>query len=321
MTDDRGRARRAGILGAGLLAAASLAAAAGTARIPSFGADVGVVRLSLAITDPQDRPVGDLSPADIEVFEDGVRQEISLFTRERLPISLTLLVDGSTSMNAKLPVAKAAAVRFIRALGAEDDAQVVQFTRHYAVLQEPTSDTAALEAAVGGIAAGGETSLFSTIYIALRELSRRPAAEDPWRRRAVVVLTDGEDTASLVSDDQLLDLARRDGVGVYAIGLFGPRSPLDEGPDPTYFLNALARETGGRAYFPRALDELDGAYARIAEELRTLYGVGYVPSNPRRDGKWRRVSIATVRPSLLVRHRLGYPGPSEARLPRLAAGR
>ena len=124
----------------------------------------------------------------------------------------------------------------------------------------------------------------------------------------MVVLSDGEDTSSLVSEDQLMELARRTEVAIYAIGLYGPRPP-GAGLPPTHFLTALSRETGGRAYFPKALGDLEGAYDRIAEELRMLYGVGYVSGNPRRDGAWRRIAVETVRENLIVRHRLGYHAP------------
>jgi len=278
--------------------------------VPTFGVDLGVVNLSLAVTDPHDHHVNDLTQGDFTVFEDGVRQDVCVFTRERLPISLTLLLDGSSSMKTSLPVAQAAAVRFIHTLRPEDDAQIAQFTRRYTVLQEPTSNHAALEAAVARVEAMGDTSLYGALYIAIQDLRKRPV-KDVWRRRAVVVLTDGEDTSSIVSEEQLMDLARRAEVAVYAIGLFGPRPPAAP-PAPTYFLTAVARETGGRAFFPKGLGELEGVYAQIAEELRTLYGLGYVPRNAKSDGGWRRIAIETVRPNLIVRHRLGYQA---ARLP------
>jgi Ca-activated chloride channel homolog len=282
---------------------------AGTPAVPSFGVDLGVVNLSLSVMDTHEKYVGDLTEKDFVIFEDGVRQDICLFTRDRLPISLTLLLDGSSSMRASVRVAQAAAIRFIRTLQPADDAQVAQFTRRYTVLQEPTSDREALEAAVGRVEAAGETALYESLYVALKDL-RRQRQDDPTRRLAMVVLSDGEDTSSLVSEDQLMDLARRAEVAIYAIGLYGPRpSSMTTGPPPTHFLTALSRETGGRAYFPKEITDLEGAYDRIAEELRTLYGVGYVSGNHRRDGAWRRIAVETLRENLIVRHRLGYHAP------------
>jgi Ca-activated chloride channel homolog len=281
---------------------------AGTPGVPSFGVDLGVVNLSLSVMDTHEKHVTGLTEKDFVVFEDGVRQDICLFTRDRLPISLTLLLDASSSMRSNVRVAQAAAIRFIHTLQPTDDAQVAQFTRRYTVLQEPTSDRAALEAAVRRVEASGETSLYESLYVALKDLKRQ-RQDDPTRRLAMVVLSDGEDTSSLVSEDQLMDLARRAEVAIYAIGLYGPRPPSASGPLPTHFLTALSRETGGRAYFPKELEDLEGAYARVADELRTLYGVGYVSGNPRRDGTWRRIAVMTTRENLIVRHRLGYHAP------------
>ncbi len=297
---------------------ATLLRAEGGPRIPTFSAGIEVVSLSVAVTDARGGQVPDLGAEDLAVFEDGVAQEICLFAQEEWPIRLSILLDNSGSMSAALPVAQAAAIRLLHTLRKDDQAQVAQFSRHLAVLQDFTSDRDALERAVGRIESGGDTALYTALYITLKDLARQARGDEP-ARRAVIVLSDGEDTASMIDDEQILDLARRAGVVVYTIGLLkanavggGPKDTL-----PTYILTALARETGGRAHFPSTLAELDGAYDRIAEELRTLYGVGYVSRNPRADGQWRRIAIRTRQGSLLVRHRSGYYAPSPDRRSRL----
>ena len=294
---------------AGALVLCAVPLQAGSLRaVATFGVGVEVVNLDLAVTDARDRPVTDLSGSDLAVYEDGVPQDLSLFTRERLPLCLTILLDGSSSMTPHIGVARAAALRLMGTMGPTDQAEVAQFTRRYRVLQDLTSDRGLLEEAVKQVEPEGETSLYDALYIALKDLMAR-RREGDYCRRAVVVLTDGEDTTSLVTEEQVLDLARRSEVGVYAIGLRGAQAPV--GPTvPVYSLTTLARETGGRAWFPRVLGELDGVYARIGEELRTLYGVGYVSSNPRRDGKWRTIAVRSLRTNLLVRHRPGYYGPA-----------
>ncbi len=299
--------RRLRSLSAALVLSAAPLGAESLRAFPTFVAGVEVVNLDLAVTDTRDRPVTNLAGSDLAVYEDGVPQELCIFTQERLPLSLTILLDGSSSMQPLITVAQAAALRLIRTLGPTDEAQVAQFTRRLTVLQDFTSDRARLEAAVGRVVAEGETSLYAALYIALKELvaGRRPGED---RRRAIVVLTDGEDTSSIVTEEQLLDLGRRSEVAVYAIGLRGAPTPLAS-TVPVFFLTTLARETGGRAWFPRALGELDGVYGRIGEELRTLYGVGYVSGNSRRDGKWRAIAVRALRANLLVRHRPGYYGP------------
>jgi Ca-activated chloride channel family protein len=126
------------------------------------------------------------------------------------------------------------------------------------VLQDATGDQDALVRAIDRIAPVGDTALYNALYVTLKDLGR--TRTDDLARRAIVVLSDGEDTASMVNDEQLLDLARRAGVVVYAVGLQTPPPAGHRGESlPTYFLTALARETGGRAYFPRTLTELDGA--------------------------------------------------------------
>ena len=133
------------------------------------------------------------------------------------------------------------------------------------------------------------------------------------RRRAIVLLSDGEDTSSLVSDDQVLELAKKSEINIYTIRLRESRAGDRQRQDfsqAEYLVNALTRETGGRAYFPTSVGELDSVYERIAEELRTLYSVGYVSANLRRDGKWRRIVVRVPdREGLQIRHKLGYYAP------------
>jgi Ca-activated chloride channel homolog len=292
-------------MGAALAVLMAVAVHSDDRPVATFAAGVEVVSLSLAVTDVQGRPITKLGAEDITLLEDGVPQEISLFAQEEWPIRLAVLLDSSGSMFQALPVAKRAATRLVRSLHAADEAQVARFNRGLELLQDSTSDKDALERAIKRIEPMGETALYNALYVTLKDLAR--SRRDDLARRAIVVLTDGEDTASMVSDDQLLDLARRAGVVVYTIGLLTPpdagRPPASV---PTYILTALARETGGRAFFPRTLWELDSAYDGIARELRTLYGVGYVPHNTRADGSWRRIAIQTREPNLVVRCRAGY---------------
>lgn len=281
-------------------------------RPPTFGTGVDVINLSLSVTDVGTSFVTDLGRGDFAVFEDGIPQELAFFTHEDLPISLVLMIDGSASMEEKRTTAQAAAARLVRTLRPEDLGQVVEFNDRAKVLQPFTHDIASLEAAIRRTDAAGATALHDALYIAIKDLRRD--ARSGLRRRAIVLFTDGEDTASLVTDDQVLDLAKKSEVNIYAITLRSPR-PSDRmrgsSSQAEYLMNALARETGGRAYFPTALSALDSVYDRIAAELRTLYSVGYVSSNGRRDGKWRRIVVRVrSREGLTVRHRLGYYAPA-----------
>jgi Ca-activated chloride channel family protein len=275
---------------------------------PTFSSAVDVVNLNVSVTDARDRHVPGLDAGDFKVFEDGVPQQLSLFTQERLPISAAVLIDSSLSMHNSLPAVKAAALRLLRVLRGDDVAEVVQFNHRFTVLQDFTSDQARLEAAVRGIRPEGATGVYNAIYLTLKDPRFRGKAGE-LTRQAIVVLSDGEDTSSLVSDDQVVELARKSNVTVFTISLKQPRTALVDSDAPdraTFFLTAVARETGGRSYFPAGLAELDGVYDRIADELRTQYALGYVSNNPERDGRWRKINIATAKGDLLLRHKLGY---------------
>jgi Ca-activated chloride channel family protein len=299
---------------AGLLALA--AAAPGqvppTPRQPTFEVGIEVIHLNVSVTDGHNHYVTDLGERDFAVYEDGVRQELSLFSHENLPISLVLMIDTSASMDEKLPMARAAAIRFVKTLRPQDFAQVVQFNDRHTLLQDFTSDQAALERAIQGTHAEGPTALHNALYVALKDLSRQKQAAE-LRRRAIVLLSDGEDTASLVNDEQVLELARTTEINIYAISLRPNRVPDRSRlafSQAAHLLTALTQETGGQVHFPNSLSELDTVYDRIAEELRTQYNLGYVSSNKRKDGKWRRIVVRIpTREEIQIRHKIGYYAP------------
>jgi len=164
-------------------------------RPPTFEAGIEIINLNVSVTDTRNRYVTDLDAKDFAVFEDGIRQELSLFTHENLPISLVLMIDTSASMDEKLPVAQAAAIKFTKTLRAQDLAQVVQFNDRTTVLQDFTSDHEALETAIHKTEASGPTALHNALYVSLKDLGKQKKVGE-LRRRAVVLLSDGEDTAS-----------------------------------------------------------------------------------------------------------------------------
>jgi Ca-activated chloride channel homolog len=282
---------------------------------PSFPSEVEVVNLNVSVSDPRNQYVVGLAETDFTVLEDGVPQRLCHFNQEDMPISVALLLDGSHSIEPQLSSVKSAAIRLLRALRPHDEARVVHFNHRAMVAQDFTRDRAALELAVHALRADGATGLHNAIYSTLKEMrARRKVGE--LRRRAVVVLTDGTDTSSLVTDDQVLAAAKEGDVNVYTISLRpGPRRttlPWADDLRGNHFLTALARDTGGQAYFPAALGDLDAVYDRIAAELRTQYALGYVSSNPRRDGSWRKIAIHLNRGSMLLRYRMGYFAPKGA---------
>src|SRR6478672_4302022 len=191
-------------MGAGVLVSARQQPAGAPPQV--FKSGVDVVSLSVTVTDGQHRYVTDLEESDLTVLEDGVRQDLLYFSRSNLPIALSLLIDTSASMEARLLVAQNAAVGFAQRIREQDLAQVVDFDSRVEIVQKFTNDKAALEAAIRATSPGGSTSLYNAIYIALRESTKvRAKSSEEVRREAIVVLSDGEDTTSLVSFEEVME--------------------------------------------------------------------------------------------------------------------
>ena len=279
---------------------------------PAFRAGVDVVSMNVTVTDGVGRYVTDLESGEFSVFEDGVRQTITFFNRRQQPIALSLLLDTSASMEPHLPTLQAAASNFVKRLGPNDIAQVIDFDSRVEIRQMFTSRHTDLDAAIQQTAAGGSTALYNAIYIALRELRKvKAVTEEDVRRQALIVFSDGEDTSSLVSFDEVLDLAKRSETSIYTIALRGSDSQAKGFREAEFVLRTLARETGGRSFFPLKVEDLAGVYAQIADELASQYAVGFVSHNPKRDASWRRLAVQLARPNLTARTKNGYyaPGP------------
>jgi Ca-activated chloride channel family protein len=269
---------------------------------PDFGSAVDVVRLEVSVLLSDGRVVTDLGADDFEIYEDGERQAPALFVRRELPLSLVLVLDSSASIASRLSFSKAAASGFLDALRPGDEASVVAFDDRVRVLQPPTSDRSALRRAVDEVAAGGSTALYNTLYTVLRSLPGAPPDAE-LRRRAVVLLSDGEDTSSLIWEEQVVELARRREATVHVIAL----RPRDEDTATARLLSALSRESGGEVHYPASARDLDAVYSRIGEELKNQYTLGYVSSRPVHDSRWRRIEVRVPgRRGLHLRHRTGY---------------
>jgi Ca-activated chloride channel family protein len=304
---------------AGLIAVASLpggaqqppAAGNPADSQPAFRAGVDVVSLNVTVMDGT-RYVTDLQPEDFQVFEDGVKQDLVFFNRANLPIALALLMDTSASMELRLPTAQEAAVGFARRLRTQDLAEVVDFDSRVIIQQAFTNDAKALEQAIRKTSAGGSTSMYNAVYIALRDLKKVMAANvDEIRRQAIVVLSDGEDTSSLMPFEEVLDLAKRSETAIYAIGLRAAESNGARGfKEAEFVLRQFAQETGGRAFFPSEISELTGIYSQISDELSSQFSVGYTSKNTKRDGAWRNIVVRIARPNLAARTKRGYFAPT-----------
>ena len=278
---------------------------------PSFRSGVDIVSLNVTIMDGSNRYVTDLDEAEFNVFEDGIRQNVTFFTRRQQPIALSLLLDSSASMEEHLHTLQQAATNFVQRLKPNDIAQVIDFDSRVEIRQGFTGNRDDLNGAIAQMVAGGSTSLHNAIYIALKELRKvRAVTEEDVRRQALIVFSDGEDTSSLVSFDEVLDLAKRSETSIYAIALRGPDVQAKGFREAEFVMRTLAQETGGRAFFPSRIDDLDGVYKQIADELASQYTLGYISANPRRDGAWRRIVVQVTRPNVTPRTKKGYYAPT-----------
>jgi VWFA-related protein len=260
-----------------------------------------------------------LRPEDIRVLENDVVQPISLFEREtERPLSLAILVDTSDSQRGVLPDEKAAARTFVDSVirPDRDRAAVISFTGVPKVEQPLTNDLPQLHRGIERVKVeispeneqriangddplpkdvdpSGYTGIWDALWMTMNELlSRAPEGT----RRAIILLSDGDDTSSTIKKQDAIDLAVRSDVVIYAIGIRDPNFP--EGKLDSGALKKVADRTGGRAFFPVDSNELRAAFTQIDQELRSQYVVAYSPTNKTRDGSYRRVKIEIVNPTL-----------------------
>ncbi|MGE5361126.1 MAG: VWA domain-containing protein [Bacteroidales bacterium] len=279
----------------------------------SFRSGVDLVSLSVTVTDRANHFVDGLTANDFAVYEDGVKQDITFFNHSNTPVAFALLLDTSASMEEKLKTAQEAAIGFARRVRPQDLEALVDFDTHVQILQPFTNDPALLEQAIRKTTAEGSTSLYNAVYIALQEMKKiRAKSASDIRRQALVLMSDGEDTSSLLSFDEVLELAKRAETAIYAIAT---RSPADEVVNAKQFneadfvLRQLTQQTGGRLFFPKRIDDLPAIYAQISDELASQYLLGYSSKNPKRDGAWRRIVVRTDRADTEARTKQGYFGP------------
>jgi Ca-activated chloride channel family protein len=288
----------------------------------NYKTGVDLVSLNVIVLDPQERLIGNLNRSEFAVYEDGVRQELSYFETSDIPLDLALLIDTSASMDNKLAFVRKAAAGFARTLRPGDRGAVITFNGRVNVQQAFTKDVNQITQAISQTSPSGGTALYNAVYVTLKEFAREAKADDKVRRQAMVVLSDGEDTASLLSFDELLEEARRAGVTTYTIGLKEDSLVYTTARANRYFsqadfcLKSLARETGATSYFPDREQDLVGAYRAIGEELAQQYALGYVSKNQIKNGAYRRVVVRIVdRPDARPRTRSGYTATVERPAP------
>jgi VWFA-related protein len=280
--------------------------------------EVRLVNVYVSVRDDRGRPVTDLARDDFTLTEDGVPQAITHFSAARVPITIALLIDASASMRlqGRIDMARRGAEEFVDAVEADDRLLVLSFDDTLHGEHAPVADRKALKERIRAITPGGGTALYDAVYAVAGML------QEVEGRRAVVLLSDGRDQAltenepgSLRLFEEALERAHRAEASIYAIGLgrhLDLELDLERSRSLRDILETLARQTGGRAWFPERAADLGEVYRQVAADLKQQYALAYSPANPARDGRWRAIAVGTRRPGLAVRARAGYyaPGPA-----------
>jgi Ca-activated chloride channel family protein len=214
-------------------------------------------------------------------------------------------------MEDKLSTLQTAATNFVKRLKPNDMAQVIDFDSRVEIRQGFTSKQPELQSAIQQTTAGGSTSLYNAIYISLKELAKiKAGGDEDVRRQALVLFSDGEDTSSLISFDEVLELAKRSETAIFTIALRGADTQSKGFHEAEFVMRQLAQETGGRSFFPSKIDDLNGVYAEIADELASQYTLGYTSKNAKRDGAYRRIVVQVSRQNVTPRTKRGYYAPT-----------
>lgn len=275
-----------------------------------------LVTLTATVTDARGRYVAGLKQSDFTVYEDGVKQELAYFnTGDRVPVSMGILFDTSGSMIDKMDGVQDAVEHFVKSVSAGDEIFLIRFSEDAELVQDFTDDRRRILRAVEHLEPQGSTALYDAVVLGLERIK-----QGKHRKRALLLLTDGNDTASGSSFDSVVTLARRSEVTIYALGIgHGERGSYGHDPHGSQskdtvdmrVLRGFAEPTGGAAYFLEnahqgGRDLVDEAANEVADELKQQYTLGYRPKGPSRDSGFRQIKVETADKSLRVRTKRGY---------------
>jgi Ca-activated chloride channel family protein len=298
-----------GLAAAGLAATAPRASGRVTGQPPTFRAGVDLVNVSVTVADRKGNLVPDLAPGDFELTEDGVRQTLSYFARGEgespPPLHLGLLLDVSDSMGEDLAFTKTAAVKFLNRLTDAEDVTVMDFDTEVRAARYSQAEFARLIERIRQKKVSGDTAIYDAVGVYL------DGAAGQTGRKIMILYTDGGDTRSSLSFGALLDLLKASDVTVYVIGMLEHQSTFTRGQQ-RMTMTQIAETTGGQAFFPLSMPALDAVYEKVLAEIRAQYTVGYVSTNARADGAWRKVEVRVTahrERGLRIRARKGYFAP------------
>ncbi len=269
--------------------------------------ETDVISVPTTVLDNRGRLIKGLQKEDFQLREDGVLQELTSFSMQESPIRVTLLLDVSGSMVDRIAEVKRAASQFMKYVGPNDLIKVIQFDHVVKPLVDFSGDPARLKDAIAAAKTeGGGTALHNALWAALADLEAKKASDEAEKRhRAIILLTDGEDTASAVTADEIVLKARRVDALIYSLSLEREHDkPVRNGP-ASLVLKQLADLSGGDLQFPE-LSNLGRHYQDLADQLRQQYMLGYVSSSTSTHQGWRAIKVDVNRRNLNLRYRQGY---------------
>jgi Ca-activated chloride channel homolog len=269
--------------------------------------DAYEVRLNATVLDGSGRSVQTLTKDAFTVYEDGVQQTINSFRHEDLPVSLGLIIDSSGSMYDKRSAVEKAALNFVKLSNPEDEEFLVDFSWEAFIDQDFTNDIDKLQQGLGYIKSSGGTAIYDALVASADYLSKN--AKHP--KQVLLVVTDGEDNASTATLEQTIRrIQDLDGPVIYCVGLlFGEDTDKRESRHAKRVLETLAEQTGGAAYFPKSIRDVDAVAAEVAQDIRTQYTIAYHSTKSPTLGGYREVHVEAKAKSfgrLSVRTRSGY---------------
>jgi VWFA-related protein len=276
--------------------------------------DATLIQIPVSVHDKDGRPVDTLTKDQFQVFEDKIQQEIKLFVHEDVPISLGLVIDNSGSMRNKRERVNSAALSFVRDSNPEDESFIVNFDDSAYLEQDFTSSIGDLMDALDNLDTRGETALYDAIYLSVDKVVKEGKRDT----KALLLISDGEDNTSKYKFEEVLKQLKESRVTLYAIGLLEENQPhgLFQKPPADKAkvkLQQFAEATGGVAYFPKSVDDVEDLCKKIAHDLRNRYTLGYSPTNEKLDGTLRKVNvqITTKSPAakITTRYKTEYVAP------------
>jgi len=264
--------------------------------------DTDEVTLDVRVVDRDGRPINGLKQSDFRIFEDGQPQEITSFGQQEVPTNYGLVLDNSGSLRQQLDKVIEAGKVFVNNNRPSDETLIIRFVGRdkIEIVQNFTPNKQDLSDALDNLyVEGGQTAIRDAVYLAVENIDEYERSQRPEdrKRRALILVTDGEDRNSYYNDKQLMDLLKESEVQIFVIGFlddlgkdggFISKSPRDKAKG---FLDSLATETGGKAYYPASASELPSIAQQISSELRTQYKLSYTPSNNKHDGTTRSIKV------------------------------